>query len=130
MSFEAAFIVQGETFNVRRFNWSIHQSADTLNRADTLVQGGQLQVELDSQSSDLLHFWALDNTKRLDGKILVFEADSRAVRKTIEFQDAYCVGLSKRFDGTASTSGMVMTLMLSAGKLQCGEVVLDNKWAS
>jgi hypothetical protein len=130
MSFEAAFIVQDETFNVRSFNWSIHQSADTLNRADTLVQGGQLHIELDSQPSDLLHFWALDNTKRLDGKILVFEADSRAVRKTIEFQDAYCVGLSKHFDGTGSASGMVMTLRLSAGKLQCGEVVLDNKWAS
>ena len=130
MSFAADFVVQGETFSVRSFNWSLHQDADALNRTDTLVQGGQLHVELDSKPSDLLQFWALDNTKRLEGKILVYEADSRSVRKTIEFQDAYCVGLSKRFDGSNSTNGMVMTLVLSAGKLQSGEVVLDNKWAS
>jgi hypothetical protein len=65
MSFEAVLIVQGEDFNVRRFSWGVRQNTDAVNRPDAHVQGGQLQIELDSQPSDLLHFWALDDTKSL-----------------------------------------------------------------
>ena len=128
MSFAAELLVQGESFSVRRFSWGVSQNTDALNRPDALVQGGQLHIELDSQPSDTLHFWALDNTKRLGGKLQVFEADSRSVRKTIEFVDAYCVGLSKHFDGTGSVNGMIMTLALSADKLTCGEMTIHNEW--
>ena len=128
MSFEAILTVQGETFNVRRFSWGVRQNTDVVNRPDAHVQGGQLQVELDSQPSDLLHFWALDNTKKLGGTLQIFESDSRSVRKTIEFKDTYCVGLNKRFDGSGTTSGMIMGLSLSADQLICGEMTIRNDW--
>lgn len=128
MSFEARLIVQGESFNVRQFSWGVRQHTDAINRPDAHVQGGELQVELDSQPSDLLQSWALDDTKKLGGTLQVFESDSRAVRKTIEFVDAYCVGLSKDFDGSGSSNGMVMTLSLSADQLVCGEMTIRNEW--
>ena len=128
MSFEAKLVVQGEEFKVLRFSWGVRQNTDAINRPDAHVQGGQLLVELDSQPSDLLQFWALDNTKRLGGKLLISKDDSNAVRKTIEFMDAYCVGLSKQFDSYGSASGMVMTLSLSADKLVCGQMTLHNDW--
>lgn len=128
MSFTATLVVQGESFNVRRFSWGVSQNIDVLNRPDAQVQGGQLQIELDSQPSDLLHFWALDDTKRFAGQLQVLEANSRAVRKTIDFADAYCTGLSKNFDGSGNTQSMTMTLNLSANKLTSGEVTIDNKW--
>lgn len=128
MSFEAILTVQGEPFNVRRFSWGVRQTTDAINRPDAHVQGGQLQIELDSQPSDLLHFWTLDDTKKLGGTLQIFESDSRSVRKTIEFKDAYCVGLSKQFDGSGTTNGMIMTLSLSADQLICGETTIRNDW--
>lgn len=128
MSFKATLAVQGEEFNVRRFDWEVSQRTDALNRPDATVQGGQLRVELDSRPSDLLHFWALDDTKQFSGELRVIEATEDSVRKTIEFKDAYCVGLSKRFDGSGSTQSMIMTLSLSADKLVCGEMTIHNEW--
>ena len=131
MSFSAALIVNSKSYSVRRFSWGVHQKTDAVGRPDARVQGGQLQVELDSEADDTLHHWALDDTKRLDGELVVFAADNRfSRRKTIEFEDAYCVGLAKRFDGSASGHGMTMTLTLSANRLSIGEVELDNKWPS
>jgi hypothetical protein len=128
MSFKATLVVQDEEFNVRRFDWEVSQRTDALNRPDAIVQGGQLRVELDSRPSDLLHFWALDDTKQFSGELQVLEATGGSVRKTIEFKDAYCVGLSKRFDGSGSTQSMIMTLTLSADKLVCGEMTIHNEW--
>jgi len=100
-----------------------------VGRPDARVQGGQLQIELDSEPDEVLHHWALDDTKQLSGELVVFAADNAMVRrKTITFSDAYCVGLRKLFDGSASEQGMTMTLTLSANQLQSGEVTLDNQW--
>lgn len=128
MSFKAQLLVEEQTYEVNRFSWSIGQNTDALGRPDARVQGGQLHVELDSQPDDLLHHWALDNTKKLEGKLLVFESDILSVRKTVEFRDAFCVGLHKSFDGSGSSRSMTMSLTLSADKLICGEVTIDNAW--
>ena len=128
MSFEATLIIQGKSFNVRQFSWGVRQNTDAINRPDAYVQGGELQVELDSQPSDLLHFWALDDTKKLGGTLQLFESDSRSVRKSIEFKDAHCVGLNKRFDGSGTANGMTMNLSISADQLICGEMTIHNDW--
>lgn len=129
MSFSAAFIVNGKSYVVRRFSWGVRQQTDVVGRPDARVQGGQLQVELDSEPDEVLHHWALDDNKRMSGELVVFAADNAFVRrKTIAFTDAYCVGLSKLFDGSASDQGMTMTLTLSANQLSSGEVTLDNRW--
>lgn len=129
MSFSAALIVNNKQYSVRRFSWGVQQNTDIVGRPDARVQGGQFQVELDSEPDEVLHHWALDDTKKMSGEIVVFAADNRlARRKTIRFEEAYCVGLGKQFDGSASETGMTMTLTLSANRLSNGEVTLDNKW--
>jgi hypothetical protein len=116
MSFSAALIINGKSYTVRHFNWGVQQNTDVVGRPDARVQGGRLQVELDSEPDETLHHWALDDTKKMNGELVVFAADNRySRRKTITFEDAYCVG-------------MTMTLTLSANKLSSGEVTLDNKW--
>ena len=129
MAFSAAFILANKQYSIRRFNWGVQQNTDTVGRPDARVQGGQLTVELDSEPDETLQHWALDDTKQMDGELVVFSASSQvARRKTIRFEGAYCVGLRKSFDGSASDRGMTMTLSLSANKLSSGEVALDNKW--
>ncbi|MBC8084308.1 MAG: hypothetical protein H7Z21_13975 [Hymenobacter sp.] len=129
MSFSASFTVENKSYTVRRFTWGVQQNTDVVGRPDARVQGGQLQVELDSEPDEALHHWALDDTKKMSGELVVFAANNRfSRRKTIRFEEAYCVGLSKQFDGSASELGMTMTLTLSANRLSSGEVTLDNKW--
>lgn len=129
MSFSAALIIANKSYTVRHFSWGVQQNTDVVGRPEARVQGGQLVVELDSEPDETLHHWALDDTKKMSGELAVFSADNRlSRRKTIRFEDAYCVGLSKLFDGSASDQGMTMTLTLSANKMSSGEVTLDNKW--
>lgn len=130
MSFSAKLFIDGAaTHTVRRFSWSLRQQTDLVGRPDARVQGGQLLIEVDSQPDEVLHHWALDDTKKLSGRILVeADDDASAARKTIIFSDAYCIGLTKQFDGSASTQSMTMTLTLSADKIQSGSVTLDNQW--
>jgi hypothetical protein len=129
MAFSAALILANKNYTVRRFSWGVQQNTDAVGRPDARVQGGQLTVELDSEPDESLQHWALDDTKQMGGELVVFSANNRlARRKTIRFEGAYCVGLSKSFDGSASDQGMTMTLSLSANKLSSGDVTLDNKW--
>ena len=129
MSFSAELIISNKHYTVRHFNWSVQQNTDVVGRPDARVHGGQLVVELDSEPDESLHHWALDDTKKMSGELAVFSADNRlSRRKTIRFEEAYCVGLGKQFDGSASDQGMTMTLTLSANKISSGEVKLDNKW--
>jgi hypothetical protein len=130
MSFSAKLFIDGGTgYTVRSFSWSLRQPTDLVGRPDARVQGGQLLVEVDSVPDEQVHHWALDDTKKMSGHIIV-ESDDNAstARKTIKFSDAYCISLSKQFDGSASTQSMTMTLTLSANKIQSGSVVLDNQW--
>ena len=129
MAFSAKLFIDGTDFTVRRFSWSLRQQTDLVGRPDARVQGGQLLVEVDSVPDELVHHWALDDTKKMSGHILVKSDDNASTaRKTIVFTDAYCMGLSKQFDGSASTQSMTMTLTLSANKIQRGGVLLDNQW--
>ncbi|GAA4027410.1 type VI secretion system tube protein TssD [Hymenobacter glaciei] len=129
MAFSAALILANKSYTVRRFNWGVQQNTDAVGRPDARVQGGQLMVELDSEPDETVQHWALDDTKQMSGELVVFSAANRlARRKTIRFEEAYCVGLSKNFDGSGSAQGMTMTLTVSANKLSSGEVTLDNKW--
>ncbi len=128
MSFKAELVVQGQTFAVRHFQWAIRQHTDELGRPDARVHGGTLELELAAQPSELLEHWALNDTHRLDGMVIVLEPDSPTVRDKVKFFGAYCVGFEKNFQDAHAVGGMTMRLSLSANKLQYDEVEIDNKW--
>lgn len=128
MSFKAQLVVQDEIFTLRHFSWALSQQTDVLGRPDARVQGGTVEIELDAQPSAVLAFWATDDTKRFDGVVNVFEADSESVRDQVQFFDAHCVALSKHFQDAHAAQGMTMRLTLSANKLQYAEMEIDNHW--
>ena len=128
MSFNVQLIVQDEIFRVRQFNWSFSQETDELGRADSNVQGGSIEIEIEAQPNAVLHFWAANHTKRFDGVVTVSEDDRATVRDRLEFFDTYCVMLSKHFQDASATESMTMRLTLSANKLRFAEVEIDNRW--
>lgn len=128
MSFSAYLIVESETFTVRDFHWVIKQQTDELGRPGARVEGGTIDITLDSRPNETLHFWAIDDTKRFDGVLNVLEEDSQGIRDQLKFFGAHCIGLKKQFQDSHSARGMLMHLTLSADKLQYGEVTIDNNW--
>ena len=128
MSFSANLVIENETFAVRSFHWAIKQQTDDLGRPAARVEGGTIDITLDSQPNEKLHYWAIDDTKRFDGVLNVLEEDSQAIRDQLTFVGAHCIGLSKQFQDTNSLQGMTMHLTLSAAELHYGEVLIDNKW--
>ena len=129
MSFSAKFIVDDKTYTVRRFSWSVQQNTDTVGRPEPRVQGGQFQVELDSEPDDMLHHWAKDNTKRISGELVVLSNNNADVRhKTVKFEGAYCVTMGKDFDGSFSTKSMLLSFTMSANQIGGGELKHDNTW--
>lgn len=128
MSFSAYLVVENQTFAVRNFHWAIKQRTDELGRPAARVEGGTLEITIDSQPNETLHFWAIDDTKHFDGVLNVLEADSQAIRDQLKFFGAHCIGLTKQFQDINSAHGMLMHLTLSADKLHLGEIVIDNKW--
>lgn len=128
MSFKAELVIQGHTFAVQQFHWVIGQRTDELGRPDARVHGGTLEIELAAQPSELLEHWALSDTQRLDGAVHVMEPDSPTVRDKVKFWGAHCVGFQKNFQDAHAVGGMTMRLSLSANKLQCNEMEIDNHW--
>lgn len=131
MSFSAGLLIDSieSPFIVRRFSWSMQQNTDVVGRPDARVQGGHLQVELDSQPNETLQHWSLDDTKKMNGSLVVAaDDDGSAVQTEIKFEEAFCVGFNKSFDGSASKQGMIMSLSLSANKISIATVNLDNAW--
>jgi hypothetical protein len=128
MSFSAYLVVENETFAVRSFHWAIKQQTDELGRPAARVEGGTIDITLDSQPNEKLHFWAISDTKHFDGVLNVLDDDTQAIRDQLTFFGAHCIGISKQFQYINSLRGMTMHLTLSADKLHYGEVEIDNKW--
>lgn len=128
MSFSAELLISKIAYPVRRLQWTISQDTDQLGRPNAVSRGGQLQVELDSVRAEELIDWMLSPRKKLDGRIYLSDTHSRAILKTIEFYNAFCVLLRGSFDASANARSMTKTLLISAERLQVAEVELVNHW--
>ena len=128
MSFRAELVIQDEIFVVRQFSWAISQQTDQLGRPDARVHGGTLELTLDAPPSDLLQDWARSHTKRLNGRVQVYEADSATVRDVVSFFAAHCTSLHRDFQDAHAAQGMTMVLALSANKLQYAKMEVHNRW--
>jgi hypothetical protein len=128
MSFSAELVIPGRAYTVRRLQWSIHQERDHLGRPNAVARGGQIQVEIDSIRDELLVHWMFNPEKKLAGSVRLFEDDSRATLKTVEFANAFCVLLKGSFDGTGNGRSMSQTILISAERLLVRDVELVNLW--
>ena len=130
-SFSAVFDAAGsEECEVVSCSYSFGQSTDDKGRPSSVVQGGTVMVTVVSTDSVKLMSWMLDPYKRADGKIVFKRGDQDSNMKTISFKEAYCVGYTETFDarGSSSQASMLLSLVISANKLDIGGATLDNKW--
>ncbi len=131
-SFSAIFEAAGsEKCEVISCSYSFDQSTDDKGRPSSKVQGGTIKVTIVSNADSKLAGWMLDPHKQDKGSITFKKIDADSTLKTITFEDAYCVSYSEYFDarGADSSTSMILSLTISADKIDANGVKLDNMWA-
>ena len=126
-TFEAAGSVECEVVTC---SYSFDQSTDDKGRPSSKVQGGTIKVTIVSTADAKLAGWMLDPHKQSTGTITFKKIDADSTLKTISFEEAYCVGYAEYFDARGADSGtsMVLSLTISANKIDANGVKLDNAW--
>ncbi|MDJ0364720.1 type VI secretion system tube protein TssD [Hymenobacter sp. H14-R3] len=130
-SFSAVFDAAGsEECEVVSCEYTFNQSTDDKGRPSSVVQGAFIKVSLVSTDSVKLISWMLDPYKRADGKIVFKRGDQDSKMKELVFKEAYCVGYTETFDArrAESQASMVLSLIISANKIDVNGATLDNKW--
>ena len=130
-SFSAVFSAAGsEECEVVSCEYDFKQSTDDKGRPSSVVQGAFIKVSIVSTDSVKLISWMLDPYKRAEGKIVFKRGDQDSKMKELVFKEAYCVGYKETFDArqAETQASMVLSLIISANKIDVNGATLDNKW--
>jgi hypothetical protein len=124
------FLFMGKTYIVEGFNLNFKQDMDTReNRPDSFTYGGIMQITLSETPSHDINDWMVQTYKMRNGEIRIFPNAPKITKSsllTLFFEDAYCVGYSKKIN--TNTSGLLTTLTISPRIIKIGNEELENKW--
>ncbi len=120
--------LEGKTYLLNRLSLEISQAVDSVGRPSSSTKGGKIRLEMDSVDDDTITDWMVNAHKKLNGKVVFYKIDEASKLKELKFEDAYCVEMLEKFDGTSSSEGMTMQLTISAEKLSIGSVEISNDW--
>ncbi|MEZ0540918.1 type VI secretion system tube protein TssD [Fibrella arboris] len=128
-SFAAYLSVGSNTYRLYSYDLAIRQETDSLGRPASPTQGGLITCTLDSPNDGFLHQWMFSPTMQASGKLVLMQESPEATLKTISFFNAYCIGLTIRYQPGANGAGsFVNTIRISPQRVAVGAIVLDNNW--
>src|SRR5437868_4365332 len=97
MSFSAEFKVDGKTHRVYHCSYSFQQDVDKTGRPSSEIQGGTIQLEIESTADDSIAAWMMDPYKQKDGTITFFKRDEKQKLKELSFKKGYVVSYTETF---------------------------------
>lgn len=121
---EGKFILDGKTYEIETFKIVFNQPIDYKNQPQHETLGGQLMVTLTQAADSNLYLWAKTSTLMKSGQVL-FQTDLGITVVRIDFQNAYCVTLSRK---TNSKTGTLTTLIISPEVVIMNDVEHDKFW--
>lgn len=120
----AKLLVDGEIYDISYFNIFFDQDVDHKGKPQHEVTGGIFKIILKDSISDNIYDWAKRNTKQKSGRVS-FNKNLVSSELTIDFENAYCISLTKHID---SYTGMSTTLIISPRKINTNGISHDNEW--
>ncbi len=117
----------GFSTDLKSFVMDIEQQTDILGRPASPTFGGIITMSFNTPTHPLVNEWMFEPAKQLNGKVIMLGLH-KEVMKTLEFTNAYCVGLVQKFDGTANSSSLTTTITVSPEKISVSYMKLDNGW--
>lgn len=125
----SAVLSLGTAFStdLKSFEMEIEQSVDTLGRPASPTFGGTITMSFNTPAYPLVNEWMFDPAKQLSGNVVMLGLNKETL-KTLDFTNAYCVGLLQSFDGTANSASLTTTITISPEKIAVSYMKLDNQW--
>lgn len=128
----------GGEYGIVECEYEFSQSVDDTGKPTTRTMGGTIRFVMPTTSDDDQFFykWMFNKTAVYSGtfRFCVFSDDNRRKYKTVEFTNAYCIGLKDYFCDHDSKL-MYTTITISAEVIRVGTGFMDsavftNDWAS
>lgn len=125
-SIDAAFIVDGDEYEVQQFQIGFHQPVDSIkNQPEGEVRGGRVMVTLSQTVKSNINAWALKPWVKKNGSIS-FKTGTSGVIFDVQFTNGYCVNMKRIIE--AQGNGLKTILIISPEKLSINGVEFDNNW--
>ncbi|MDR2915095.1 MAG: type VI secretion system needle protein Hcp [Tannerella sp.] len=121
---EAKFILDGKTYNVEKFKIKFSQPVDFKGQPQHETRGGKLTVVITQMADNNLLLWSKTPTLLKNGSLL-FQTDLGITVLRVEFENAYCITLSRKIN---ALTGTLTTLVISSEIVKMNDVEHDNFW--
>lgn len=128
MSFLAKLELDGETYNVLEFDLHITQEVDHNGKPQTIAQGGNIRLVVESTKSVDFMKWMISSTQTKNGKITFFRRDAMSKMKELKFEKAFCVNFHESFRSSNEVP-MQIEILLSAKDIDFSGAVLGKPWS-
>ncbi len=127
-SFKGVLTVGTFSTPINFFHLNIFQSVDSLGRPASQTRGGTMTIEFNSTADRVVAQWMIDPAMRFAGSVVFMQIDMPVKLREILFENAYCIDLHERSDGTGAGGQMVTTIVISPEIINAGNIKLDKKW--
>ncbi len=134
MALQGCLKVGGRIYGVVRCNYAFKQDVDLTGKPTSRPQGGIITFVIPATSDEDTFFykWMIHKTEKKSGvfRFSVYSNNNKRSIKTVQFMNAYCIGLSDSFDDQDSKL-MYSTVKISAEVIRIGAVdgvMLINEW--
>jgi len=102
MAIEANLTINNKSYNLLGLSYEISQPLDDAGKPSAKPDGGIIDFTIKSPGDEDMSFheWMIKPLDLHSGKfeLSIIGSDWTNVKRTIEFKDAYCIGLSEEFD--------------------------------
>lgn len=138
MALQGQLNINGGSYGIIECEYEFSQATDDTGKPTTRTQGGTIRFVMPATSDEDQFFykWMFNKTQVYSGtfRFCVFSNDNRRKYKTVEFTNAYCIGLKDYFCDNDSKL-MYTTITISAEIMRIGTGFMDsaiftNDWAS
>lgn len=129
MSFAATLELDGSSHRVLECDYTLQRSVDFSGRPSSDVNGGTIDVVIESSEDTGFFEWMCEPYTRKTGSITFFKTEEEAALKTLEFEDAYLIHFQEMIN-TTGEEPMRERLRFSAKVISCGGGKHENEWPS
>lgn len=138
MALRGRLEVAGKKYEIIECEYEFRQTMDDTGKPTSRTTGGIIRFVTPTKSDDdqFFHKWMFDKYAVFSGtfRFVVYSQGKNVRHKTVEFKNAYCVGLKDYFNDNDNKL-MYTTIMLSAESMKIGtgfmdSAVFSNEWAS
>lgn len=134
MALQGSLFINGTTYGVVECEYEFKQAIDDTGKPTSRPMGGQIKFVMPATSDDDVFFykWMVHKTEVKSGifRFCIYSSNNKRSFKTVEFINAYCIGLKDYFNDHDSKL-MYTTVTISAEAIRIGSLdsaMIINEW--